>query len=155
MRKIPALLSMLVVVFFVAAAASIISLGIYAKRSAAPHHDAHAWIHSQLALTEEQEKALEPIEKKYREESQRLEGEMQAENAELAQVILQDRKDSERVRAIIEKIHQSMGELQNVTIGHVFAMRAVLTSDQYDKLLKLTADALSRHDNLDAQHAGQ
>ncbi len=155
MKKVPALVTMLVVVFLVAAAASVISLSLCAHRKESGQKDAHAWIQSRLGMTEEQGKSLEPIEANYRAERLRLENEMHSENVELARVILQDRKDSERIRACIEKIHGSMGELQNITIGHVFAMRTVLTPAQYDRLLNLTADALSRPDNLAAEHAGK
>ena len=61
---------------------------------------------------------------------------------ELAQAILEDQGDSPKVAEILEKIHQSHGELQKVTLKHVFEMKKVLSPEQYKKLLDLTADAL-------------
>jgi Spy/CpxP family protein refolding chaperone len=127
-------------------------LAVCSARSKALDHDAHNWIHSQLHLTDSQEKALEPIEARYHDKSKVLEEQMRSGNAELAKAILASGQDSAEVRAAIEKIHMAMGELQNITIGHVFEMRTVLTSEQYNKLLHLTADALC---NLDSEHAGR
>lgn len=110
---------------------------------------AHDAIHSQLGLNAAQRKALEPLEKKYHEKRESLENQLALANKELAEAILADGKDSERVNACIGKIHARMGELQKVTISHVFEMREVLSPSQYQKLLKDTADALN---NLDAQH---
>jgi Spy/CpxP family protein refolding chaperone len=46
------------------------------------------------------------------------------------------------VNAAIEKIHAAQGELQMVTIAHVFEMKAALTPEQWEELMKLTAQAL-------------
>jgi Spy/CpxP family protein refolding chaperone len=104
--------------------------------------ESHAWIHDQLHITAEQEKALEPIEHRYAERRTQLAVAIQDANTELASAILEDRSDSPRVNAAIEKIHAAQGELQMVTMQHVFEMKAVLTPEQADKLLKLTAEAL-------------
>jgi len=147
MKKAPAVFVALVAVFLIAAAASIISIAIYSARVKAGPRDAHSWIHTQLRLTPAQETALHPIEDRYKIGSRELEDRMRVANAELADAILAKGQDSAEVRAAIEKIHAAMGELQNVTINHVFEMRTVLTADQYDKLLHLTADALRHLDS--------
>ncbi|MEI8313170.1 MAG: periplasmic heavy metal sensor, partial [Verrucomicrobiota bacterium] len=95
---------------------------------------------------------LDAIEKRYHEKRWHFEQEMTLANQELAEAIRSEGKDSERVHAAIGKIHSNMGELQMLTIGHVFAMRDVLTPEQYQKLLNFTADALS---NLDPRHGGE
>jgi Spy/CpxP family protein refolding chaperone len=114
-----------------------------------PHHagqdhgDAHAWIHTQLGITPEQEKALEPIEQRYAEQKKHYAELLRIANNELGKAILEDRSDSERVKAVVARIHQLQGELQNATLQHIFEMQPVLTPQQYEKLLRMTSDALT------------
>ncbi|CAN5750514.1 hypothetical protein BH09VER1_BH09VER1_12060 [soil metagenome] len=103
---------------------------------------AHDWVHRQLGITPEQTKLLDPIEHRYDERRRALDRTIRQANAELATAILEDQAASPKVNATIEKIHAAQGELQMVTISHVFEMKTVLTPGQYEKLLKLTAEAL-------------
>ena len=105
--------------------------------------DAHAWIHTQLGITVEQDRALGPIEQRYAEERKHYGEMLRLANAELGKAILEDRSDSERVKAAVAEIHHAQGELQNATLQHIFEMKSVLTPQQYEKLLRSTADALS------------
>jgi nickel and cobalt resistance protein CnrR len=105
--------------------------------------DAHAWIHTQLGITPEQDKALAPIEERYEEQKKQFNEMLRVANIELARAIREDRSDSDRVKAAVAKIHHAQGELQNATLQHIFEMKAVLTETQYEKLLKATADALT------------
>jgi len=152
MRKVPAVLTLVAGVVVTAALSSVLSLWICAKVRMMRNDEGHDWIHTQLGLTADQEKALDPIEQRYHERARVLEDEMRAGNQELARAILEDGDDSPRVRDAIAKIHLAMGELQRVAIDHVFEMRAALTPEQYNKLLHFTADALG---NMDSGHAGK
>lgn len=105
--------------------------------------DAHAWIHTQLGITAAQEKALEPIEQRYAEQRKHYGEMLRIANAELGKAILEERSDSDRVKAAVARIHEAQGELQNATLQHIFEMKSVLTPQQYEKLLQSTADALS------------
>ena len=105
--------------------------------------DAHAWIHTQLGITAAQDKALEPIEQRYAEQRKHYGEMLRIANAELGKAILEERSDSERVKAAVARIHEAQGELQNATLQHIFEMQSVLTPQQYEKLLQSTADALS------------
>ena len=96
-----------------------------------------------LGITPEQDKALEPIEQRYAEQKKHYGEMLRITNAELGKAILEDRSDSERVKAAVARIHEAQGELQNATLQHIFEMKAVLTQPQYEKLLRSTADALS------------
>jgi len=145
-------MGLLAVVFLVALVASVLSVTVYSKLRRSDHDTGHAMIHDQLGLTAEQKKALEPIEIRCREQCRALETEIRRGNKDLAEAVLADGQDSPRVHDAIARIHAAMGELQNLTIRHVFEMRAILTPDQYKKLLSLTADALC---NLDSEHAGE
>lgn len=104
--------------------------------------DAHEWIHQQLVITPEQEKALEPYEQSFKEKKKHYSEQIHLENMELAEAILDHQGDSPQVSAALEKIHKSQGELQKATIEHVFEMKNVLNPEQYKKLLDLTVDAL-------------
>ncbi|MBN8707994.1 MAG: hypothetical protein BGO12_12985 [Verrucomicrobia bacterium 61-8] len=152
MKKFQSVLLLLLAVFVVACVASCLAILITNKWQKPTAQNAHDWIHSQLAITAEQEKALEPIEKRYRDKRRDLEQRLLLANRELAEAILADGRDSTRVHDAIETIHADMGELQKVTIGHVFEMREVLTPEQYKKLLNLTANALY---NLGSTHGGE
>lgn len=151
MKKLIAPLLFLVLVFVVAAGAAYLSRSLCCKMKPS-HQDAHAWIHSQLGLTPEQDAGLDVIESRYHEKRRHFEREMTLANQELAEAIRSEGKDSERVHAAIGRIHSNMGELQMLTIGHVFEMREVLTPEQYQKLLDFTADALNA---LDPGHGGE
>lgn len=105
--------------------------------------EGHAWVHQKLGLSPEQEKKLEPIEERYTEEKRHHEEMMKMANRELAQAILEDKQDSERVRSAVDKIHHAMGTLQKTTINHLFEMRAILNPEQYEQLLQLTAQGLN------------
>jgi len=110
----------------------------------------HEWIHKELGATNEQERTLEPIENAFEQRKAVLSQRIREANGELADVILTDQQDSARVNAAIEKIHAAQGQLQMETIAHVFAMKAVLTPTQFEKLLQLTAAAL--RSNSDDSH---
>ncbi len=152
MKKLPSVLLLFGLVFIVAACAAGVSIALYSKFQKSTHQNAHDWIHSQLGLTAEQDRSLEPIEKNYRAQRRELEQQLLLGNRELAEAILADGKDSQRVHEAVEKIHVYMGTLQKLTIGHVFEMEAVLTPGQYQKLLNLTANALY---NLDSDHGAE
>ncbi len=152
MKKLPSALLLLAVVFLVAACAACVSIAVYSKWHKPAYQNAHDWIHTQLGLTAEQERQLEPIEKRYRAARHDLEQQLVLANRELAEAILADGRDSERVHAAIGKIHVHMGALQTLTIGHVFEMQPVLSAEQYQKLLNLTANALY---NLDSGHGAE
>ena len=104
--------------------------------------DAHVWLHKQISITAEQDRALTQIEKKFAEKQRQLQAEIHAGNVELANAMMEGGKFSERVATAVESIHHAQGELQKATIEHIFDMQTVLTPEQADKLNKLAADAL-------------
>ena len=102
----------------------------------------HYWIHSQLSLSAKQESELEPIEAKFARRKDELVASIREANRELAGALLADKGDSERVKTAVQKIHRAQGELQQAVLEHVFDMQLVLTQEQYDRLIQLTAHAL-------------
>jgi nickel and cobalt resistance protein CnrR len=137
------LIAMLIIVALVAAAACYVSARVFGPLRPQPGVSGHEWIHKQLGLSPEEHKALEPIESKFAERKRNLLGEIRSASKELAEAIKQDQADSLRVSTAVERIHHAQGELQKATLEHVFEMKGVLTPEQYQKLLNLTADELN------------
>jgi Spy/CpxP family protein refolding chaperone len=104
--------------------------------------DYHAWIHEELGMTDEQERRLLPSEERYEETKRHLQEVIRLANKELAQAIAEDRANSPRVQAAVQRIHEAMGELQQATLEHIFEMKEVLEPEQYDHLMNLTREAL-------------
>jgi len=135
---------MLIIVALVAAAACYVSARLFGPLCSQSRVSGHEWIHKQLGLTLAEQKALKPIETKFEERKRELMGEIRNANRELAEAIKQDQADSPRVSTAVERIHHAQGELQEVTLGHVFEMKKVLTPEQYQELLNLTANELNQ-----------
>lgn len=145
MNQLPRLLAFLGLMIAVAAASAVVCLWM-TPRIHKSEPRTHDWVHSRLKLSPEQERALKPIEARYAVQRSRLERNLHLANVALADAIQRDRGESENVLHAIEEIHARMGELQKVTIGHIFEMQDVLTPEQYDALLRMTAEALGEGD---------
>lgn len=97
------------------------------SNSAAGLHD---MVHHDLNLSKDQEVKLEVTEERFAIHKSQLEARLKGANRALAEAISADKTNSPRVQAAIEEFHQAMGELQKLTIEHVFEMRALLTEEQ-------------------------
>jgi Spy/CpxP family protein refolding chaperone len=114
----------------------------FLRQSVAGPVNYHYWIHRELGLSAKQESDLEPIEAKFAGRRDELFASIREANRELAEALLADKSDSERVKDAVQKIHRAQGELQQAVLEHVFDMRPALTPEQYDRLIQLTAHAL-------------
>lgn len=138
------------VALFLAAIAAVAAIACYVtmrmsqRQVTSDDIASHEWLHRELKLTEAQHKALEPIEQSFGEKQRKLAEELRDANRQLAQAMAEDKAYTPRVTAAVEHVHHRMGELQKVSIEHVFAMRAVLTPEQGDKLLSLAQQALEQ-----------
>ena len=82
-------------------------------------------------LDEADQKAeLEQIEHRFAARKAELEQKLRAANLALAGAMEADKSYSPAVQAAIDDFHTAMGELQKVTIEHVFEMREILTEEQ-------------------------
>lgn len=90
----------------------------------------HELLHEQLDLDPAQLGRIEALETQFAARRRELELELQAENARLAAAIQLEHGYGPRVAAEVERSHATMGVLQNETLAHIFAMRAVLRPDQ-------------------------
>ena len=138
------------VALFLSAIAAVAAIACYITMQMSQHRPtpdeiaSHEWLHRELKLTEAQHKALEPIEQSFGEKQRKLAEELREANRQLARAMAEDKAYTPRVTAAVEHVHHRMGELQKVSIEHVFAMRAVLTPEQGDKLLSLAQRALEQ-----------
>jgi len=114
----------------------------FLMRPAAGPVNYHHWIHGQLNITADQEKRLEPIEERFQQRKDKLVAEIHAAHQELAEALKQDMSGSARVNAAMARIQRVQGGLQQAVLDHVFDMKEVLSPEQYERLVQLTAKAL-------------
>ena len=72
-----------------------------------------------------------------------LEAKLAQANAELASAMATEHQYGPRVAAAVDHAHMAMGDLQKATLEHVFAMRAVLRSEQAKRFDKAVDKALT------------
>lgn len=123
-------LALIAVVAFLAALA-----GTYAGRTIfAPERQSetelHALLHRELNLDAAQRAKIDAIEQRFATRRRALELEMRAANAHLAAAMQAEHGYGPEVTAAIDHTHMVMGQMQKETLEHLFAMRAVLRSDQ-------------------------
>lgn len=131
---------------FLAALAGVFVGRMLVDTPRADETELHALLHREAKLSAEQERKLGAIEARFAARREALELEMRAANIRLAQAIEAEHGYGPRVTKAIDETHHVMGELQKVTLQHLFAMRAVLDEDQaamFDRTVvkALTADA--------------
>ena len=90
----------------------------------------HDLLHEQLDLDAGQRRQIEQLESEFAARRRALELELRADNARLAAAIQVEQGYGPRVTAEVERSHRAMGDLQNETLAHMFAMRRVLRADQ-------------------------
>lgn len=100
-------------------------------------------LHHRLRLSSAQEEQLTALEKDFAVRRTELETQMRAANRDIAGAItVRHRYDSEAAAAV-DQLHQAMMRLQEATIQHVLAMRAVLTPDQVREFDQTVDQALA------------
>lgn len=90
-------------------------------------------LHQELDLTADQNRRIETLEAEFAIRRKSLDDEMRAANGDLAEAIVVRHAYDQRARQAIERFHDAMRTLQEATIVHVLAMRAVLTPEQAQK----------------------
>jgi Spy/CpxP family protein refolding chaperone len=90
----------------------------------------HVLVHEGLDLSAEQERALHALEDDFAVRREALEARLAEANRELAAAIEAHPSYTPEVSEAVEHLHTAMGDLQEATIQHVYAMRAILTDEQ-------------------------
>lgn len=134
---------LLVAMVFVAALAGVfIGRTLLDPRPTTPN-GLHQVLHDELGLTAEQEARISKLESDFALKRRALELELQACNVRLAEAMEAEHGYGPRVRSVVDRSHQTMGELQKETLSHMFAMRAVLTPDQARRFDRAVTEALT------------
>jgi Spy/CpxP family protein refolding chaperone len=105
-------------------------------------HDFHRWMHEQLHVTPEQEKAMAPVEQAFEEQRVRLRKEIAEAGRALAAAVRKGQAGSPEIDAALTRLNAAQAELQRATLDHFFAMKDHLEPDQAEKLLEWTHDSL-------------
>lgn len=142
MNSLLRLILLLILVALVAASACWTTSRFLVHTAINPISD-HHWLHAQLGISEEQDKELDKEEARFAAQRQELMEAIHQANVELAAVMVKDREYSPHVQTAIEKVHHAQSALEEATLQHIFAMKPVLSSAQFDKLLSLTSQALN------------
>jgi Spy/CpxP family protein refolding chaperone len=141
----------LITLIFIAALLALAFCSFFAARTVNWHHSHHGhanddgfhqFVHEKLTLTSIQERQIQAIEDTYTQQRQELEARLRRANAELATVFREERSYTPRVQEKIDGIHHAMGELQKVTLEHIYAMYPHLTQEQQQKLQTYVTNAL-------------
>jgi Spy/CpxP family protein refolding chaperone len=124
------------------------ALGVYVGLTLGPSAARRASLddvmHRELALSAEQDAAIEEIEARYARRKSALEAEMRAATRDIAAAVSEDGSYTPRVNSAVDHFHTTMGELQRATIEHVFEMRAVLSPQQRRKFDEIVRTELLR-----------
>lgn len=105
----------------------------------------HSFVHEHLQLSDDQKLRLNDLEEAFAMRRRSLDLSLRSANADLASAMQREHTDGPQVSAAVEVVHARMGDLQKVTIEHLFAMRTLLTPAQQtafdaEVVRSLTAD---------------
>ncbi|HVA19115.1 MAG TPA: periplasmic heavy metal sensor [Solirubrobacteraceae bacterium] len=103
-------------------------------------------LHHELDLTTAQRGQLAALEGSYAIQRRGLEAQARAANRDLARAILSEHRYGPDAQQAIEHFHGAMEMLEQRTIQHVLAMRAVLTPQQAARFDQTIAGALTSDD---------
>ncbi|MDE2434776.1 MAG: periplasmic heavy metal sensor [Sphingomonadales bacterium] len=136
-------LALMVVLAFGAAIGGVLIGRTWIAPSAPVESELHQLLHDDLRLDSGQQAKIEAIERQYALRRQALELELRADNARLASAIEAEHGYGPQVDAAVDASHHAMGELQKVTLEHIFAMRGVLRPDQATRFDAAVVKALT------------
>jgi nickel and cobalt resistance protein CnrR len=115
----------------------------YAIRGARPAPGLDELVHRGLDLTATQRQQITALESDFAEHRKVLDDEMRAANRELAIAIESNHAYGPAAQEAVERFHKAAAALQEQTIKHVLAMRAVLTPDQARRFDVTVSEALT------------
>ncbi len=102
----------------------------YGLHRSAPRTDLDTVLHHDLDLTGDQERDVRALETAFSRDRDALQAEMHAANRDLARAITEEHAYGPDAHRAIARFHAAMASLQEKTVQHVLAMRAVLTPAQ-------------------------
>ena len=119
-------------------------LGVrYGLKQASNPAGLDALLHQRLDLSAQQRVQISALERHFADVRRPLEANLAGARRELAGAIATEHQYGPRVAQAITHLHQAMGALQQATLQHVLAMRAVLTPEQARQFDATVSKALS------------
>ncbi len=119
-------------------------LGVaYGARRVAPPPGLHAILHHDLHLTSAQNERVAALEERFAARRKLYRAQMQAANRELAIALETDHTYGPKEQAAIDRFHHAEKHLQEATIRHLLAMRAILTAKQSNIFDRAVYEALT------------
>ena len=105
--------------------------------------DLHHFVHASLDLDSSQRSRIEILERHFTTRKHALELDLRSDNARLAEAIETEHDNGPAVAAAVDRSHLAMGNLQKLTIAHIFEMRQVLRPAQAAKFDAAVVGALT------------
>jgi Spy/CpxP family protein refolding chaperone len=115
----------------------------YGLGQARKHPSLDTLLHSELNLSQEQNRRIEALEAEFAARKTMLESEMRAANRDLAAAMTSEHAYGQGAQAAIERFHIAESALQIETVKHVLAMRTVLTPQQTKRFDDAVSAALT------------
>lgn len=109
-----------------------------------PTSDLHELLHARIPLGPEEEARLEAQENTFQQKRAAIERRITAANRKLAAAIRTDPRWSPAVEAASAEVEAAAGELQRITLEHVFEMRAGLDEQHRPAYDDVLIEALQR-----------
>lgn len=107
--------------------------------------DFHQWLHAELRISPEQEKALAPIESNFELRRMVLLERIRVAGQTLASTLEGNPDDAASIEESLREINGAQGELQQVMIAHFLDMKKHLSPSQATLLLQWTRESIT-HD---------
>lgn len=102
----------------------------YGLHRSAASTDLDVVLHRDLDLSSDQKRKIEELEDGFSKDRRGLQAEMRAANIDLARAITDKHVYGQDAQHAIERFHAAMATLQEKTVRHILAMRAVLNPSQ-------------------------
>jgi Spy/CpxP family protein refolding chaperone len=115
----------------------------YGLREAPAPPQLDALLHQRLHLSAAQEQQLTALEADFGVRRRDYEAQMHTANQEIARAITVRHQYDAGAQAAIDRLHRAMMALQDATVQHVLAMRALLTPDQVPQFDRTVDQALA------------
>ncbi len=116
---------------------------VYGERTTHQPVNLHTLVHRDLDLTAAQNQQIAALERRFTAHHKIFEAEMRAANRDLAVALDADHTFGPKEQAAVNRFHRAEEGLQEATIRHVLAMRAVLNAKQDQKFDRAIYDALT------------
>ena len=103
------------------------------------------WTLQNLQVTQEQEKAIRPIEEKFQQQRQLLAKKIQGANERLAEMLLDKGGGLDGAAGVVAEINETQGKMLSLVFEHISDLRMHLTESQYRVLKEMAAKGFQQN----------